>query len=676
MLWKTRPGEEVRGASSSWPPIPVSPEQALFRKEGEYWTVGYAGTQFRLKDTKGLAYVAHLLRYPGMKFHALDLARGTDFAQPGEHRAATSRFNAQELDNAGVHVRNLGGADEMLDRRAKATYCGRLVELREELCEAKAHAQIVRAERVEREIDALTAELSRATGLGGRDRCAASASEHARQSVTRAIRAALSRIADNHEPLAQILSRCITTGTNCYYNPDANLAISWDFDSRNPGEAMSSYHEGPIGIRPEQSQDAAVGALPLFWSSSINQTEFVGRQREAELLHGLVERALGGQGSLVMFGGGPGVGKTRLAMEGARYASQRGCFCNIGHCYESEEAYPYLPFAEMLEATLAQAPSRDLFRQWMGQYAAEHAQIAPSLRRVFPDIPPLPPLPPQQARRHLFQSITEPLKRLADATPLFFVLDDLQWADESTLALLNHLANRVAQIPAVIIGTYRDVNLPDNPALVRTLEELIRIGIRPLKLQGLSENGVAQMLRSLSSREPPAQLVHVMFEQTLGNPFFVEEIYRHLVEEGKVFAPSGEFHTEFSIAQIGLPDNIRLVLWRRLQRLDEKVRRVLTAAAAIGPSFRFESLHALHDQTTLDDLLVYLEQAERTGLIVSRVDGQEATFTFAHDLVRQTLLASISVARRELLHLRAAEASQREHLGPCSSASLIAEPAG
>src|SRR5205814_9576146 len=104
---------------------------------------------------------------------------------------------------------------------------------------------------------------------------------------------------------------------------------------------------------------------------------------------------------------------------------------------------------------------------------------------------------------------------------------------------------------------------------------------------------------------------------------FVEELYRHLVEDGKVFDRAGEFRAEFSRAEITVPDNVRLVLGRRLERLSAEAREVLTSAAAIGHSFRFGLLHALQSQTDLDALLVALEQAEQMGLIVASAEGAE-----------------------------------------------------
>src|SRR5262249_40539337 len=229
----------------------------------------------------------------------------------------------------------------------------------------------------------------------------------------------------------------------------------------------------------------------------------------------------------------------RLATEVARYAAEQGFRCLTGHCYEREEPCPYLPFAEIIEMTLAQAPRPQEAREWLGGNAAELALIAPRLRRIFPDVSTPLELPPQQMQRYLFQSLTEYLAWASRQTPLFLILDDLQWADEPTLALVHYLASRVGQMSVVIVGTYRDSPLDTNPTLVRTLEELLRMGLRPLKLAGLSHEAVGQLLQHLSRQEPPPQLVHVIFTETQGNPFLVEELYRHLVAAGKGLDEAG-----------------------------------------------------------------------------------------------------------------------------------------
>jgi tetratricopeptide (TPR) repeat protein len=600
-----------------------------------------------------------------MEFHALDLVGGTASRSEDEtdRSAVALPQSEEELASTGIHVSSLGDAGELLDDQAKAAYRRRLAELREELEEAKERGNLERAAQTEEEIEALMAELSRAVGLSGRDRRAASAAERARQSVSRALKTVVDRITEHDPALGALFSRCIKTGTFCSYHPDLNFPIAWEFGAPIPDfAALPPDHDiatDPLGHERPERESSAAGELLTPLLSFANRTAFVGREAERSHLRNLIDRALSGQGALAMLGGGPGVGKTRLALEMADYASCKGFRFRMGRCYEREEPHPYLPFAEILEMALAQAPSLEEFLQGLGENAAEWAQIAPRLRRVFPDIPAPLELPPQQARRYLFQSLAESLARAARRVPYFLVLDDLQWADESTLALLHHLANRVAQIPVVIIGIYRDVDLDTNPALVRTLEELLRIGVPPINLRGLSHEAVAQMLHGLSRREPPAHLVRVIFEETQGNPFFVGEVYKHFVEEGKIFDVAGQFRADLTIDEVDVPRNVRLVLGRRLKRLGEQARQVLGAAAVIGRSFSFQLLEALLEQVDVDDLLTAIEEAQRMELIVSSSEGPEAPFTFAHELIRQTLLSDISLPRRQRLHVNVANVIER-----------------
>jgi AAA ATPase-like protein len=640
------------------------PEQAIFRKEGEYWAIGYARKSFRLKDTKGLGYLAHLLRHPAAEFHVLDLVSGIagqrDDDKTNQSVQALPRGD-DDLEKAGIHITSLGDAGEMLDEQAKVAYRHRLSELREELEETKKLGNVERAEQAEQEIDALTAELSRAVGLGGRNRRAASASERARQSIAKTIKSVLDRIAQSDATLGDRLSRSIKTGTFCSYQPDSDLPIAWEFDATTlkPAEHPTSTSEpAPARTDHPQTSPAVLEVSPFSFAE---RTAFVDRESERSTIRTAIDRALTGHGSVVMLAGGPGVGKTRLAMEMAEYASRVGFRCAVGHCYERDEPFPFLPFVEIIENNLAQAASLDDFRRHIGDNAPELAQLAPSLRRVFADIPQPLKLPPAQKRRYLFQSISEALARAARTRPQIRILDDLHWADESSLALLIHLANRVAQLPVVIIGTYRDGYTENNPAFVRTLEELIRMGIRPLKLGGFSKDATAQMLRGLCQRQVvPESLVSLIFEETQGNPFFVQEVYRHLVEEGKLFDAAGQFRTDVEIDEIDVPENARLIIGRRLERLDENEKRALTAAAVIGRSFSFKLLTAICE-IDVDELLTIVEKAQKMGIIVASSEAPEKPFTFSHELVRQTLLAGISTPRRQHLHAGVADAIARLH---------------
>jgi hypothetical protein len=276
-----------------------------------------------------------------------------------------------------MHVTNLGDAGEMLDEQAKAAYRRRLSELREQLEEAKELGKVDRAKQAEEEIDALTRELSRAVGLGGRNRRAASASERARQSITKTIKAVVEGIGQSDAALGNLFSRCIKTGTFCSYQPEPNFPIAWEFAAtysdtepteQQPssiGHPAPSSRSDPAPAPADHLQDSRV-VLDISPFSLAERTAFVGRETEGSTIRAVIDRARDGHGSIVMLWDGPGVGKTRLAMEMEEFASRIGFRCSVGRCYERDEPYPYLPIVEIIENNIAQAANLDDYRRRMG----------------------------------------------------------------------------------------------------------------------------------------------------------------------------------------------------------------------------------------------------------------------------------------------------------------------
>ena len=390
----------------------------------------------------------------------------------------------------------------------------------------------------------------------------------------------------------------------------------------------------------------------------MERTPFVGREAERAELRRFLEQAARGQGALVMIGGEPGVGKTRLAEEMALEARQRGLLTLTGHCYEMEGAPPYIPFVEIVEASARLVPPEAL-RSALGESAPEVAKLMPELRRLFPDIPASPELPPEQERRYLFNGMRDFLARAGHVQPMFLLLDDLHWADDSPLLLLRHIAQQLHEMPVLVVGTYRDVELDVSRPLAKALEELVRqrLAVR-VSVKRLPLDGVSAMLRALSGQEPPQPLVDVIYSETEGNPFFVEEVFHHLAEDGKLFDAKGRWLRDLEASELDVPEGIRLVIGRRLERAGEECSRALTAAAVIGRAFTFELLEAASDIES-DALLDAVDEAERTSLISVTSEGPEVRFKFAHELIRQTLLANVSPPRRQVMHLRVADAIER-----------------
>jgi hypothetical protein len=191
----------------------------VFRREGDYWSVIFEGQTVRVRDLKGVRYLARLLASPGREYHVLDLvaAETGSGAEPGNGQA--SMLPSSGLDDA----------DEILDTRARDAYRRRLAEIDDDIEQAHAIGDTEREAQADAERDFLVRELGRAFGLGGRARRTGSASERARAGVTRAVRQAIARIAEHHPQLGEHLSRTIRTGTYCAYRSDAPAPAGWKF---------------------------------------------------------------------------------------------------------------------------------------------------------------------------------------------------------------------------------------------------------------------------------------------------------------------------------------------------------------------------------------------------------------------------------------------------------------
>jgi tetratricopeptide (TPR) repeat protein len=645
---ETGSGGRVMGLES---PGTAAPATATFVSCGDSWTLGCGDTTFSLRDVKGLNYIQRLLQHPGEEFHSLDLMSDRESMSPSQIDRGTSQRTE------GTHsVGGLGDSGPMLDAQAKQAYKRKLRELNEELEDQRERGDLERAERTESEIDFLNREMARAVGLGGRDRRAGSAAERARLNVTRAIKTALQKISEHQTGLGAMLDHSVRTGLFCCYIADPHAPISWQFSLegiKHTPEAKGTT--APVLFRSETD----------FLLELEDQTRFVGREEERAAMRRYLEAPRRGQGRVLMIGGQPGVGKTRIAREFGAEAAQRGFLTLAGGCYDREDSVPFCPFVEILEA-LAQARSLVSFRAALGPEAAELARLMPQLRRMFPDIPKPLELPPDQSResrRLLFNAFREFLARNASQRPVLLLFEDLQWADEGTLSLLNYVSRSLGEMPVVIVGTYRDDEVDGSGPLAQTLDQLTRLHLSEhISLRGLPRNAVAEMIQALSGHEPPHALVTLIYSNTEGNPFFVEELYRHLAERDQLTDSNGEFLRDLKLADVDVPQSLRLAIGRRLARLSGETQKILGTAAVIGRSFTFDLLEAATG-VDADLLLDRIEEVEKAGLISSTLQFPDARFQFSHELIRKAVLGDLSAPRRQRSHLQIAEAIERVYAG-------------
>jgi hypothetical protein len=377
------------------------------------------------------------------------------------------------------------------------------------------------------------------------------------------------------------------------------------------------------------------------------RTVFVGRDRELrELLEALAE-AESGRGRLILLGGEPGIGKSRLADELATRARDRGYRVLWGRGWEDAGAPPYWPWVQALRALLRSTDPDDA-RQQMGSGAVDIAQMLPEVRELFADLPAPTPGGSDSARFQLFDSTATLLRNAARASPLLVVLDDLQAADTPSILFLRFLASQISDMRVLLVGTYRDVELTPEHPLTSAIAEAAREPItRTIQLGGLAADAIGLFIRSTANITPHDYLVAAVWRETTGNPLFVGEAIRLLAAEGRL----GEV-ADLRTLRVAVPAGVRAVIARRIGHLNDGTARALGLGAALGPEFSLDVLRRIGDYE-VDEALDLVDEAVQAGLLVP-VAGVQGRYRFSHDLVRETLYEEQPPGRRVRLHRRIA----------------------
>ncbi|MDQ6644198.1 MAG: AAA family ATPase, partial [Chloroflexota bacterium] len=378
----------------------------------------------------------------------------------------------------------------------------------------------------------------------------------------------------------------------------------------------------------------------------------------------------------ILLVGEAGIGKTRLAEELSQGAQKRGWAVAWSRVYAQESSVPYRQWTEVLRSAMANG-------LWQRQEISAHplvyqplSTLLPELHDLFPHVVFPSPLPPEQEQLRLWEATLELLNTISERTPLLLVLDDFHWADASSSELFAYLVRRLHGRPIVMVGTYRDNELPTSNPLRSLLTDLQREQvIMSIPIQPLTDEQIASLVAHI-----PGTMVQYIQTRAAGNPFFAEELARTVETQITPAALNAESaqdthtlaHKQVNVSkkldtEFILPDTIAAVLELRMNRLSTPCQRLLGNAAVLGGSFTFHVIQhmetGVHANTNEDTILDLLEEAIQAGVLTEEGTGTRISYQFWHPLLVSHLYEQLSAARRARLHRRAAEVLQRVYQG-------------
>ena len=373
---------------------------------------------------------------------------------------------------------------------------------------------------------------------------------------------------------------------------------------------------------------------------------FVGRERERAELRASLDDADNGRGRLFLISGEPGIGKSRLAEVLAAEARSRGMRVAWGRCWEGRGAPAYWPWVEIVRSIVV-GPGR----AW-----AHHEVLAPEIAHLVPELLPETEhqrlsSDPEQARFRLFDAVATLLKRVAQASPLVLILDDLHEADRSSLELLKFIARGLADCRIVIVGTYRDDEVRRAPELAESISEIVRHG-NAMPLAGLDESDLTQMIEHHAERTPSATFASELQRVTAGNPLFIDGVIRVLVAERKLGTAE-----HLDLSGLKLPEGVRGAIRKRLAILSLEAQSALAIAAVIGPEFDALLLQQV-SKLSAGPLAQLIREASEVGMVAA---APHEIYRFAHPLIREALYSDTADTERVRLHRATGETIEQMH---------------
>jgi len=399
--------------------------------------------------------------------------------------------------------------------------------------------------------------------------------------------------------------------------------------------------------------------LPRGLSSSVSWS-FVGRRDELDVLDGAWAAAVGGERRAVFVGGEPGIGKTRLLAEFAGRVADRGGLVLYGRA-EEELGVPFEPFTEALGDYVHGCAGEVLATQ-LGPSGGELTRLVPDLATLVADLPAPLHADPETERYQLLEAVRGLLERIAQDRPLLLILDDLHWATKPDVMLLSHVLRSSAGVAMLVLCAFRDTEVDAAHPLKPLLDDVPRLpGAQRVPLTGLDADDVVDLVADVTSTEADGwaqRLAHAVQTETSGNPFFVGEILRHLLEHDMVDRVERSADA-IDLRAVGVPEGVRAVVERRIERLAGPAVEVLRVAAIIGARFDLPLLlGSAPDDLGEAAVLDALADAETAALVVLEPE-RLGWYRFAHAVMRDAVIAGMPSLRRLALHRRVGDALER-----------------
>lgn len=423
-------------------------------------------------------------------------------------------------------------------------------------------------------------------------------------------------------------------------------------------ETQALYHQLTVARPAPMSRPAALPEMrPAEQAPGL---PFLGRERELSVLRDRLGQAVAGQGGLILVAGEAGMGKTRLLEEFVGRTIRTttpSVRCLTGRCYELEVHAPFTMWGDALQALSMpdwQPGLSGLSEAWRRQLA----RLVPELGPPADDIQGATMI---ESRLRLHQGVLQSLIYLTGSGSLLLCFDDLHWADQASLELLHYVSRHAAAYPLLLIGTYRPEEEADRPYLGRLLRETDHAARPPvLELQPLEPETIGHLLMHLGT-EWPRDLPGRLHQHTAGNPFFLTETLRALVESGKLRRQPDGCLLEQAAESWPVPRRAHDLIQARLDPLSETQRRVLAAAAVIGRPFGLRLLRRVSGLSELQ-VLDLVEQLSGRAFLDEKAEALPGpSLSFHHDYLQRVIYQGLSAVQRRALHRRTARALLQLH---------------